>query len=457
MNRVLFCGLMLLVLLSPLPLGSNRPWSWSLCAFAAGLLAVLWASANFHRRGQVHGVLPFVIGALFLLACGWALFQGMPWAPETWKHPLWSLAHDALGARLAGAISLSPEDGNTALMRLLSYALVFALAFQLCRDRGRAQAAFGSMALAGFAYALFALYCYWGGYDPDWLFGSRMLAHDVRGTFINRNHYATWQGLTLLCSMAWFYHRMALPAVMPYSVPQNQDDRVVEFILRAWKPLLALLLMVTALVLTHSRGGFTATLAGAVVLLLTLDRRGAARKAWSRVTVIAALAVASIAFYLTSEVLLDRLERTDISSEERLAVFANVKRGISDNPALGFGYGSFADSFRLYDRNETAFHYDRAHNTWLENVFELGLPMASALFASIIGLALVCVRGVKRRRRDWVFPTTGVAASVLVGIHATVDFSLQLPAVAMLYACIMGVACAQSYPTSRHDAVVSHG
>jgi hypothetical protein len=44
-----------------------------------------------------------------------------------------------------------------------------------------------------------------------------------------------------------------------------------------------------------------------------------------------------------------------------------------------------------------------------------------------------------------VFPATGVAASVLVGVHATMDFSLQLPAVAMLYAAIMGVACAQSY------------
>jgi hypothetical protein len=80
------------------------------------------------------------------------------------------------------------------------------------------------------------------------------------------------------------------------------------------------------------------------------------------------------------------------------------------------------------------------------------LPAALALFFSIIGLAAVCVRGVKRRNRDWVYPAAGVAATVLVGIHATVDFSLQLPAIAMLYACIMGVSCAQSYSSSRHDA-----
>jgi O-antigen ligase len=127
-----------------------------------------------------------------------------------------------------------------------------------------------------------------------------------------------------------------------------------------------------------------------------------------------------------------------------MEVFANINRAIGDNPALGFGYGTFADSFRLYDQVEDTVHYDRAHNTWLEDAFELGLPAALALFLALAGLAVTCWRGVARRHRDWVFPATGAAASVLVGIHAMVDFSLQLPAVAMLYAAIMGVGVAQS-------------
>jgi O-antigen ligase len=293
------------------------------------------------------------------------------------------------------------------------------------------------------------LITYWGGYHPEWLFGEGLLAHDVRSSFINRNHFATWQGLTMLCTMAWFYHRMARPEVRPYAIPQDREAQVEEFILRAWKPLTALLLMVTALVLTHSRGGFVSALAGTVVLMMLLDRRVSSKKSLSRVTVIAALAVASIAFYLTSELLLDRINRTDITTEERLAVYANVNRAIGDNPALGFGYGTFSNSFRLYDQNENTVHYDRAHNTWLENAFELGVPAALALYLALGGLAFTCLRGVRRRHRDWVYPATGVAASVLVGLHATVDFSLQIPAVAILYACIMGVACAQSYSSVR--------
>jgi len=57
---------------------------------------------------------------------------------------------------------------------------------------------------------------------------------------------------------------------------------------------------------------------------------------------------------------------------------------------------------------------------------------------------MICMRGVWVRRRHWIYPALGVAATALVGIHALVDFSLQIPAVAYLYALMMGGAVAQS-------------
>ena len=112
---------------------------------------------------------------------------------------------------------------------------------------------------------------------------------------------------------------------------------------------------------------------------------------------------------------------------------------------LGFGYGTFADSFRMYRSDSITGYLDRAHNTYLENIFELGWPAALVLFASLGLAALVCVRGVRRRGKDWMYPALGLAVTALSGIHAYFDFSLQMPAVALTYAAIMGVACAQSY------------
>jgi O-antigen ligase len=436
---------MLLVVLSPLPLGSNREWSWTLCALLASLLTLLWALTRGWRAGEIRQFVHPAIPALFLGACVWAAFQTVIWVPDSWKHPLWGEAAAVLGGELPGTVSLAVEDSWTGLMRLLGYALVFFLAFQLGSERSRARAMFGWLVAAGLIYSVFGLIVFWGDYSPDWLFRDETLPPDLRSTFVNRNHFATWQGLTLLCAIGLFFMRMSRPGSRPYALPEDRATRVENFILKAWLPMTVMLLMVSGLVLTHSRGGFLSALVAVVVLLLLLESHGVTRRISTRVSVLAALAVCSLGFYLTSEVLLDRLNRTEITNEERLVVFENVRQGVGENPLLGFGYGTFADSFRLYDRIETPVHYDRAHNTWLENLFELGVPAALALFAAIGGLVLTCLRGVRRRHRDWAYPAVGVAASVLVGLHALVDFSLQIPAVAILYACIMGIGCAQSW------------
>jgi len=449
MNRLILLLLMLLVVLSPLPLGSNREWSWTLCALLVSVITLLWLLTRGWRKGQVAQFVHPLIPLLFLGACAWVVVQATGWAPESWKHPIWGQVGEVLGIPLPGMISVSAEDGWTALMRLLSYALVFFLAFQLGSERSRAHAMMGWMVAAGLVYGVFGLVVFWSDYSPEWLFRGQVLLPDLRSTFINRNHFATWQGLTLLCAIALFYMKMSRTHSRPYAMPDDRATSVEKFILKAWQPLVVVLLMMTALVLTHSRGGFMATVLAIIALLLLLDSHSVAKKSSARIAVLAALAVSSLAFYMTSEVLLDRIDRTDITTEERVIVFENVRHGIAENPLLGFGYGTFADSFRLYDRLESPVHYDRAHNTWLENLFELGVPAALALFLAIGGLVLTCLKGVRRRHRDWAFPAVGVAASVLVGVHAMLDFSLQLPAVAILYACIMGVACAQSFSSRQ--------
>jgi hypothetical protein len=408
------------------------------------LLTLLWAISRGWRNAELKPFVHPAIPLLFLAACAWAVIQTGAWVPENWKHPIWAQTGEVLGLDLPGMISLSAEDNWTALMRLVSYALVFFLAFQLGSERSRAHAMLGWLVAAGLVYGVFGLIVFWSDYSPEWLFRAQVLLPDLRSTFINRNHFATWQGLTLLCAIALFYMKMSQTHERPYAMPDDRAASVEKLILKAWQPLTVVLLMVTALVLTHSRGGFVATLLAIIVLLLLLDSHSVVKKSPARIAVVSALAVCSLAFYMTSEVLLDRIDRTDITTEARVIVFENIQHGIAENPALGFGYGTFADSFRLYDRVETPVHYDRAHNTWLENLFELGIPAAMALFLAITGLAVMCLKGVRRRRRDWAFAATGVAASVLVGVHALLDFSLQLPAVAILYACIMGLACAQS-------------
>ena len=62
---------------------------------------------------------------------------------------------------------------------------------------------------------------------------------------------------------------------------------------------------------------------------------------------------------------------------------------------------------------------------------------------------LMCVKGVANRRRNVVLPAIGIGATVLLGLHSVVDFSLQIPGITASYAFLLGLACAQSESTGR--------
>jgi O-antigen ligase len=459
----LFYPLLLLVVLAPLPLGSNREWSWTLLAALSGALALLWSLAALLQPRQVSRSLSPVLMLLFLAVCGWAWWQAQTTTPAEWHHPLWSMAAGVLdvplaseagpgaaGPAMADSISLAADDTYTALLRLLAYGLVFFLSFQLCRDVRHARAVLRWMALAGLVASLYGLAVYWGRSGQFLWFWELEWRNSVRGTFVNRNSFATWLGLCLLCAVAWFYQHGSGRRNPAYALPMEREVRLEQWLVAIWKPLAMLIVMVAALVLTHSRGGFTAALAGGLVLLLAINFRQPIKHNRARLAMLAALAVVGASFWLTSEVLLKRLDVSNVDIDTRMEAYTLATDGIEDNPLLGFGYGTFADSFRLYRDESIGAHFDKAHNTYLENLFELGWPAALGLLACLAWLALICLRGLRQRGRDWLYPAVGLAATTLVAVHSLVDFSLQMPATAAAYALIMGAACAQSYP-GRHS------
>jgi O-antigen ligase len=412
------------------------------------MISIAWAIQTVLRPQQASVSLPLPVIVLFLSVNAWVLIQTAVWVPVGWKHPLWNMSNEMFDVLLPGSISLSSEDSLVAVMRLLCYGLVFFLAFQFGRHRERALSTLKWVAYSGLIYAIYGLIIYWGQFGTLFWFYDEAYKVDVMATFVNRNSFATYVGLTLLCAIAVVNQQVAVRRTTAYSMPLGRELRIERFILQVWKPLTAILLITTALILTHSRGGFFSTLAGGVVLLYLLNKRQQYQSKNSKAVLGGAVLVAVIAFVLTSEVLLQRIDRITLDGNARLAVYGLATQAIEDNPVLGFGYGTFTDSFRLYRDESLQAHFDKTHNTYLENIFELGWPAASVLFLCIAWLLLICLMGARNRGRDWVFPATGVAATVLVGLHAFFDFSLQMPGVAITYACILGVSCAQSY-TSR--------
>jgi O-antigen ligase len=444
-------GLVLaLVLLAPVPLGANRPWAWSLLAAATGGLLLAWGGLGLRRRRAEPPVPAWLWppAVLFALVAAFIVAQTVPGMPEGIAHPSWALVAEAGIGAPRDSISIAPDATLTALMRLLAYAAVFWLGLQLFGTLGAAERALVAIALVSAAYSVAALVLHLSGSNLIlWL---EKWAHQdsLTGTFANRNHFATFTGIGLLACQAGLLRRLRLGVDPDAADPEVLLGRL----LGPSATLLALgaagLVNLVALLLSRSRAGIAATLIAAAVLLVGVLWRAGNRRAAGLVML--GLFGLPMLFYLTlaGGGFFDRLALLldPETVEVRFPLFGMVAEAIADHPWQGVGYGAFEDAFRMYRAPPIDLPVRRAHSSYLELAMEIGLPASAALVLAVLWLALVCARALWRRRVGFLPGWTAACTSLLVGLHAAVDFSLQIPAVAVLYALVLGIGCRQAEP-----------
>ncbi|WP_170984389.1 O-antigen ligase family protein [Rhodoligotrophos defluvii] len=384
----------------------------------------------------------------------WIAVQALPVLSPEWAHPLWTIVPETLSVPGQQAVSINPDNTLEGLMRLLTYAGVFWLALQLGRDRGTGEEIVKVIGWAITAYALYGLILWaWGAEKILW-YDKQAYLGDLTSTFVNRNSFATYVGMgcviLLVLLMRWITIEFADRQTMPWSkrmVHLVGNSR--EFLLYA----LPLLVVFCALLLTHSRAGFGSTLVAMVLAFALWQTRQHRGFVTGMIGLAALIIVTGYWIAVGGDALLARFADVDAATEARMNVYLATLRAIGDYPWVGSGYGTFQDIFPMYrDESISAIGvWDKTHNTYLEVILGLGIPAAIALFLAVLWLVGMCAVGAFNRRRGRHMPLIGFTVSVLVGLHAMVDFSLQMAGVAMTYAALLGVGVAQSWST-RNDA-----
>ncbi len=441
--------------LAPLPFASNRPWSWSLLSMIVGLLMLAWAIGAWRDKEMVaigwRRVWPFLV--MFTVIVCWFILQAGAWTPDTWHHPSWDAAAAALGEPLDGAISVDPAMTRTALMRLLSYAGIFWLALQFGRNDQNARTIFWSIALAGFVYSIYGMVIEFSDLNMVLWYERWSYVDSVTSTFINRNSYATYAGLTLLAVLGLTFNefrRSAVGGMMSISGFRWLLEQITG-------PLGLLLLMVatigSALLLTGSRGGISSFTVGVLILSLGFVLSPGSRPTFGLIITAACSLLVAGLMALSGELVLSRFDSVTVDAAGRANFYRVVLDAILADPWVGTGYGTFEVSFPMV-RDATIMTpllLDKAHNSYLEFAFEAGVPIFALMIGLLGGLGALCVHGVWKRRENRLFPCVGAAAAALVAVHALVDFSIQIPAVAVVFAALLGVASAQSL---RHRRLI---
>lgn len=452
----LFYCLLTVVFVSPLPFGSNIPWAWSLCSLLVAILGIIWAiQFIFNRQTPFFQSFKSIsdIVIVFFIIVIWIVIQASHNIFTDLNHPLWLLQSEATIPSLA-SISLTPADTLISLMRLTSYALVFWLSLCYSQNINRARLVFYNLMVVGFIYSAYGLIIYLGDFKMI-LWREMPGQSSLISTFVNRNHFATFAGLSLLCTLALINNSVTISAKYNSGGNIGLQRFIENLIMRTWFPLLSFIIIGTALLLTYSRGGFFSSLLGLIVLLTSLNINRNTRNTYVLGGGITLIIVGGLVFYISSAGLLARLDAGGLSDSGREIMRELTWTGILSNPWLGFGLGSFKQAFTLYKSLDIAgsvdipLLIDYAHNTYVETIFELGFPAAIALFYCFLRLAGICLMGLFIRKKDWIYPAVGLSATCLIATHAYVDFSMQIPAVPYTYALLMGTACAQSYSSKK--------
>ncbi len=467
-DRLFFWSWLAILVWAPIPLGSNRPWAWSLLEFMTFGLAAGWLIC--FSFGKVSVTEPFRRAKWFLGLLGfWIVYQGLfilP-MPQAWVAFLSPEAAAVQDLRHAGfdqstwmALSVDPYASRVSWFKSLLYVICFALTLLVISNRDRTKQFAYVLVIFALFLAVYGLMMHLTEYSHQWFGTAISHASRASATYVNPNHFAGFLEMTLAIGIG------LLIAGLRDSQAQTWKQflkRVLEWIFSPKMRLrLMLCVLVIALVATHSRMGNTAFFASTIVVgvIGIAFSRHATRGTVVLLVSLIAIDVFIVGSWFGLEKLANRIEQTSVayrqneSTESVETRTEPAKYGIdliADYPLFGAGPGSWYVAFPRYRGGDLSSFFDYAHNDYVQFVAESGLIGGALLFATVVWSLVVALIAQFQRRdplmRGLSFASIMGVTSIL--IHSSVDFNLQIPANAMLFMVLLAFAWISSYLDRR--------
>jgi putative inorganic carbon (hco3(-)) transporter len=433
-------GLIGAVVMAVLAFGGTQVLVFSAVEFVVLGLAFL-VVASHGASGPDKPAIPIVIPVCLVAI---ALFQIIPLPISLLR--FFHITGSQLDGATSATVSVAPYETQVHLLHLLTYFLTFYLTLVVCRRPMGSKRLIFTLTALGIFEAAYGLLQYFTGWQQIFDYKKTFYVDEATGTYINRNHYAGFLEMILPFALALLF----LYTGELFGTGRDTIGRVKKLLAHEefYKPLLWMFLSVVlfvALVFSRSRMGTISAVASAL-LIFTLMARSKLRSTPVILALLFLLTGIAAVIWIGPDPVVSRYEAWGQESAGRWGIWQDTVKLIRQHWLLGSGLGTFALDYPSVQSVMLTGYVSHAHNDYLEAASEFGVPGALLLFGGVFWVLRRSIRSVRcdisGYERSVALGCSGAVAAIL--LHSLTDFNLAIPANALVFAMILGMAYASN-------------
>jgi O-antigen ligase len=444
--KIAEASLIFCVTAAVLAFGGTEPISFAVVEMVllGAVLALLVGSKDFDWAGSLRSA------AVPAALIGLVIFQLVP-LPEVLVRLL-RPDNPTVNATAPGSdhysfssLSIAPYNTRMHLTLLVCCAAVFFSARMLGQDRASRRRLVKWLVTLGTFEALYGLIQYLTGWQKIFGYVKKYNLEEATGTYINRNHFAGFLEMVIPFGVALVLYQNAK---LPRKVVQGRKARIKRMLggrklprIGLW--LLAATVMAAGLFFSLSRMGIISAVASLAVMAAF---SGFQRRAGLSVAVGIMACGIILVLWMGAGPALGRFgtigEEYANADESRWSLWKDTARLIGAHPLLGSGLGTFPVAFTRVQSTFLGQFVNHAHNDYLELASDLGIPAAALFFGSTGALVMRVARKAASSEvsfeRVMALGCLGSIAAIV--LHSLTDFNLYIPANALVFSLILGLA-----------------